>query len=46
MKIWIATALTALFALTGCNTIKGAGQDIEAGGEKVQEAAEEVKKDM
>lgn len=46
MKIWIASALTALFALAGCNTIKGAGQDIEAGGEKVQEAAEEVKKDM
>lgn len=46
MKIWIAAALTALFAVTGCNTIKGAGEDIEAGGEKVQEAAKDVKKDM
>ncbi|WP_227816929.1 entericidin A/B family lipoprotein [Nitrogeniibacter aestuarii] len=46
MKIWIATALTALFAMTGCNTIQGAGEDIEAGGEKVQETAKDVKKDM
>jgi predicted small secreted protein len=32
--------------LSGCNTIEGAGQDIEAGGEKLQEAAESVKEDM
>lgn len=25
---------------TGCNTIRGAGEDIEAGGEKVQDVAE------
>lgn len=32
--------------LAGCNTIEGAGQDIEAGGEKIQEAAENVKEKM
>jgi predicted small secreted protein len=32
--------------LAGCNTIEGAGQDIEAGGEKLQEAAENVKEKM
>lgn len=46
MKSSIATALLTLFALSACNTFKGAGEDIEAGGEKVQETAEEVKQDM
>ncbi|MFT3686421.1 MAG: entericidin A/B family lipoprotein [Phycisphaerales bacterium] len=27
-------------ALTGCNTVHGAGQDIERGGEKLQNAAD------
>ena len=26
-------------ALAGCNTMEGAGKDIERGGEKIQEAA-------
>ncbi len=30
-------------AATGCNTIHGAGQDIEKAGEEIQEAADEVK---
>jgi len=33
-------------ALTGCNTVQGAGKDIERGGEKVQDAAEGAKKKM
>jgi entericidin B len=32
--------------LSACNTISGAGQDIEAGGEKIQETAENVKNKM
>jgi entericidin B len=32
--------------LIGCNTIQGAGQDIERGGEAVSEAAKEVQKSM
>ncbi|TVP51527.1 MAG: entericidin A/B family lipoprotein [Halomonas sp.] len=27
-------------ALTGCNTMSGAGQDVQAGGRAVQDAAE------
>jgi predicted small secreted protein len=30
-------------AVSGCNTVKGAGKDIERGGEKVQGAAEGAK---
>ncbi len=28
----------AVFSLTGCNTLKGAGQDIENAGQKLDEA--------
>jgi predicted small secreted protein len=30
-------------ATTGCNTIRGAGEDIEKAGEEVQEAADDAK---
>lgn len=35
----IATLLAAAFLLAGCNTIKGAGQDIQRAGEKIEDAA-------
>lgn len=38
--------MCAGLALAGCNTIAGAGKDIEAGGEKVQDAAHDVQKKM
>ena len=38
--------IMALFAVSACNTIEGAGEDIEKGGEKVQETSREVKQDM
>ena len=44
-RILIAAAL-ALLALAGCNTIKGAGQDITAGGQAVQEEATEAQSSM
>ena len=44
-KILIAAAL-ALFALAGCNTVKGAGQDIKAGGAAVQQEATEAQQSM
>ena len=31
--------LGMLGALTGCNTMRGVGQDIERGGEKIQDKA-------
>ena len=44
-KILVAVAL-ALLTLAGCNTIKGAGQDIKAGGTAVQEEATEAQSSM
>jgi len=41
MKRTLSLILVALFTLSllgGCNTIRGAGQDIEEGGEAVQDA--------
>lgn len=40
----IAAALLA--TLVGCNTIEGAGRDLERGGEKVQDTAKDVKRSM
>ncbi len=36
----ILTLLSASFALTACETLDGAGRDIEKAGEAVQDAAE------
>lgn len=33
------TTMLLVVMLSGCNTIEGAGQDIEAGGEAVEDAA-------
>ena len=30
------------FGATGCNTMKGVGKDVERGGEKVQDAAQDA----
>jgi entericidin B len=38
--------LGPLIALTGCNTVAGAGQDIERGGQKVEGAARDVQRKM
>jgi predicted small secreted protein len=35
-----------LSAISGCNTMSGAGKDIERGGQKVQEEAKEVQRKM
>lgn len=34
--------LTLTLGLTACNTVRGFGQDVESGGEKVQGAAEKA----
>ena len=50
MKRLLALALAATFALpsfallSGCNTVEGAGKDIQKGGEKIKEEAKENKK--
>lgn len=41
MKKVICATFLALFALavSGCNTIKGVGQDVQKAGEKIEDAA-------
>jgi predicted small secreted protein len=39
-KVIALACAAVLMTLAGCNTIKGAGEDIERGGEKLQGAAE------
>jgi predicted small secreted protein len=34
-----AALLAALFVLAGCNTIRGAGQDLQKAGQAVEDAA-------
>jgi len=38
-KWFLVMAFVAAGVLAGCNTMHGAGQDIERGGEKIQEQA-------
>jgi len=35
----LAVVIAGSFSLVGCNTIEGAGKDVERAGEKVQDAA-------
>jgi predicted small secreted protein len=35
----ISAAIAGLILLAGCNTMEGLGQDIERGGEKIQDKA-------
>ena len=35
-----------LSAMSGCNTVAGAGKDIERGGEEVQDTAKDVQRKM
>lgn len=40
MKITMLTiALALITALTGCNTVKGMGKDLQVGGQEIQKAA-------
>ncbi|RPE79660.1 entericidin A/B family lipoprotein [Vulcaniibacterium tengchongense] len=46
MKRLLALMLLALFStgvLTACNTVAGAGKDVQSAGEKVEETAEDCK---
>ncbi len=39
-RITLALALSLTFALVGCNTVKGVGQDIGKAGNAIQRAAQ------
>jgi entericidin B len=38
-KIISVLMVGLMFALAGCNTVRGVGQDVEKGGEAIQKAA-------
>lgn len=41
-----ALLLLVLTALGACNTVKGMGQDVEAGGEAISDTAEKIQDKM
>ena len=47
MKPWtqLILATTCAIGLAACNTMQGAGKDIERGGEKISDAAAKVRAD-
>lgn len=42
----LSITLVWVMALTGCNTMRGLGRDVERGGERVQDAATGVQNRM
>ena len=46
MKTQMLFAALAVAMLASCNTVRGVGQDVQAGGAAVEEAAEEVQDDL
>ncbi len=44
MLMMVAVTIGSPLLLTGCNTMQGAGRDVEKAGQKVQEEAVEHKK--
>lgn len=47
MKALLALFMSSVFVvLAGCNTVEGAGKDVERGGEKVQDTAKDVQEKM
>lgn len=42
MKTTAALAFLLLVGLSGCNTMEGLGEDVEAAGEAIEDTAEEV----
>lgn len=41
-RFGLMLGLLSVIFLSACNTMKGAGQDIQSGGEKLENKAEEV----
>jgi len=44
--IRIVAALSFVAVLAACETVEGLGRDVEAGGEVIQQSAEEVQDDL
>lgn len=43
LLVLLTTVLAVHFSLIGCNTVKGAGQDVKAAGSAVEKEAKEKK---
>lgn len=44
MRLFVTISFVLLMAaISGCNTTRGMGQDIEAAGQKIEELAEDTK---
>ena len=46
LRLPLLACLLSLFALTACNTVEGAGRDIEAAGDAIGDTASDVKEDL
>ena len=44
--ISVIAAMILYGTMLGCNTMEGAGKDVQKGGEKIQDAAKDTKKNM
>lgn len=42
-KVFLLALLGAVVALTGCNTIAGAGKDVQRAGEGIEDAAHDAR---
>ena len=45
-KLIAVMGVLVVMGLTGCNTMRGMGKDVERGGEKIQSGAEKTKSKM
>ncbi|WP_072280987.1 entericidin A/B family lipoprotein [Rappaport israeli] len=45
-RLAFVLGLVSVVALTGCNTVKGVGKDVQKGGEAVTQTATEVQQKM
>jgi len=44
--ITVPTAILLFAGLAACNTVEGAGQDVESGGEAISETARETEQEI
>lgn len=40
LSMWGVLVLALMLAATGCNTLEGAGKDIQSAGEEIEDAAD------
>jgi len=43
-KITFGLLVSVMLTLSGCNTMRGVGQDVQTGGEKIENSADKAQK--